>query len=183
MKRIVFLFMLIITSAMSYGQVFTAKATPHSTSVTRGNFGTYQSYNTMQGTLAYIYLDTVYTETQGVNDTLTSSGTSDTGYVQFSLNSNVNRMFDLGYKSLSGTAAGTAVLQGSLDNSNWNTISGNVAYCNCISHAATISGDGITTHYTWDIPAGFSVFPYYQIRVIQTGTCTATFSGTLNSSY
>ena len=188
LKSILFLCALaLLVSATTHAQpVFVAQPVPSNpgpAAASRGNYGTIQFYTYTQASIWYLYLDTLRLGSYPTNDTGKTAGSSDTLYFQWSNNLNVNHMFDLAVTNLTGTQAGTAILQGSLDNATWNTITGNTTYCTtCTGASATISGSG-TTHYKWDIPANTTPFPYWQVRVIQTGTCTATYNAYDNKVY
>src|SRR4051812_7167708 len=104
-------------------QNFNSKAIPaNSVGPTRGTYGTAQPFNYQTGSLFTIVTNTVTAVPSGTIDTLTSPPTAYTGYktdsafLQFYFPSKVDAIFDLSIARISGTIAGTAVLQGSFDN-------------------------------------------------------------------
>lgn len=113
-------------------------------------------------------------------DTLTAT---DTGYVQFNMPNDYSMTIELFVTSLTGTLAGTSVLQGSsastmptVTSTNWDILTGNTTYCaGCKGASATLTGSG-TTRYKWEIPKGQVGDQQYQVRSIVTGTCTATYT-------
>lgn len=118
-------------------------------------------------------------------DTLTTTGTPDTNYIQFTLGNCYNRVFDLSVVSLTGTLAGNAVLMGSTsqpmptypNDPSWKVLTGKVTVCaGCVAASATLTGSGTTT-YQWHVDNNGDDYNSYQIRSIITGTCTATNTG------
>ena len=117
-------------------------------------------------------------------DTLVSVvGSKDTGYCQFSLPYEFNFVTDLYMKQITGTMAGTAVLMGSntssmpgvRDNS-WHILTGSTTYCaGCAGASSVLTGSG-TTQYQWHIPESGCDYQNYQIRIIDTGAVTATYT-------
>lgn len=180
MKKIIFLIAFIAISATSIGQVFPISPVPQHTAFSRGTYGTIQPYGYLAGNICSIITNTVTPVAVGSFDTLKNV---DTGFVQFALNNSYDLLFDLQYNNLTGTAGGTAILQGSIDNASWHTLTGNTTYCSgCAGASGTVSGTG-TTHYQWYLPQDATSYPYYQIRTIQSGTCTATYTGTVGYKY
>jgi len=145
----------------------------------RGSFGTYTPFTSTTGTINKVVAGTITPVTSGRLDTLTNA---DTGYIRMTLNSNYAMVFDLSMTKITGTLAGTAVLQGSTDNTNWVTLTGITTTCSgCQGASATIT-DG-SAHYKWAVPVGAVPFQYYQMRAITTGTCTASYTGTVGYKY
>lgn len=188
MKKLIMIMLFGLTSLVGYSQTFPAKTTGSIGSVTRGTYGTYASIGYINPvTIATIVSGTVTPTTRP--DTLkspvvvTTGYGTDTGYIQFSCSSVMNKTFELQMTVLTGTLAGAAVLLGSKDGQIWNAITGNTTYCaGCIGASASLSGAG-TTAYQWYVPATAENYPYHQIRVITSGTCTATFTGTQMGGY
>jgi hypothetical protein len=181
MKKIIVLIVLAVVSIGSYAQTFTTKTPGKSGSATRGNFGTYQSFGQIPGTICAVTSNTVTPVASGKLDTLTNV---DTGYVQFTVPNNLDFTFDFTVTKISGTVAGTALLQGSLDNSTWFTITGNTTYCaSCQGASATVTNTTGTKHYQWYVPHSATNYPFYQVQVISSGTMTASYNGTLNTKY
>lgn len=175
------------TCFVDYGQVFNAKSAASNTSATRGINGQWLPIGSTPGATCTIISGTVTPTTRP--DTLVSAPVSyhgyatDTGYVQFSFTSRVDKLYELTVNSLTGTLAGTAVLQGSRDNVTWYAITGSTTYCaSCKGASATLSGSG-TTKYQWSEPIGADIYQYHQFSVILSGTCTATFSGIQTTAY
>lgn len=116
-------------------------------------------------------------------DTLTAP---DSGYVQFSMPNKYSKVVTLSVKSLTGTLAGTAVVQGSPytqvpipTSLSWLAMTGNTTYfAGGKGASATLSGSGTTT-YEWHFPYDSDDEQNYQVRVILTGTCTATYTATV----
>lgn len=181
MKKLLFICSILI-SATTFAQVFNPSNVPANTTGagTRGTYGNYQAFNYATGTNCTIVTGTVTPVSRP--DTLkspvvvTTGYGTDSGYSQVQMNSRLATMFDFSVTRLTGTLAGAAVLQGSIDNATWYTLTGNTATCaSCIGASATLSGTG-TTHYTWMLAPDDQTFPYYQVRAITSGTCTATFA-------
>jgi hypothetical protein len=190
-KIVSLLLMATIVSFTGFGQVFPAKTVPSNQSTTaRGNYGTYSAIGYTTGQICTIASGTVTPmPSSRAADTLkspvvnaTGYGT-DTGYVQFSYSSKTDKLYDLKVTVISGTLAGTAVLQGSTDGVNWYTLTGITTYCSgCVGASASLSGAG-TSDYQWSFIAGSDIYPYHQIRAITSGTCTATFTASQGTAY
>ena len=173
-------------------QTFPAQTTSKTSSATRGGFsagGTYLSIGYLTGQKCTIISNTVTPVSATHPDTLVIPVTgamgygTDTGYVLWSNYSLTDRAYELSVTSLTGTLAGTAILQGSTDGQAWQTMTGNTTYCSaCKGASATLSGSGTTT-YKWFFPKGADVDQYHQVRVILSGTCTATYSGKMTNGY
>jgi hypothetical protein len=118
-------------------------------------------------------------------DTVTAT---DTAFYQIQYPNVGYAFFDLNVTSITGTLAGTAVLQGAYGSTmpnpisnQWHTLTASTTYCTgCVGASATLSGSGTTT-YEWHMPLQGLDYQNYQIRAIVTGTCTAT--GTVTSNY
>jgi len=118
-------------------------------------------------------------------DTLTGG---DTGYVQYQFPNKQNMVFDLNVLYLTGTLAGTAVLMGSSaatmpspSSTTWKVLTGKVTVCAlCTTASATLTGTG-TTNYQWHIDENGSDYQNYMIRIMPTGTVTATYTSTAGS--
>ncbi len=162
-----------------YAQTFNPKTPPNATTVTRGYYGTYQSSGIKAGTICAVHSNTVTPLAASVLDTLTNT---DTGYVQFQNFNNCDRLFDFSVTKISGTVGGTALLQGSLDNVHWLTITGNTTYYAGAKGASATIADA-SAHYFWYVPQDQAVTPYYQIQYISTGTMTATYTSSVNTVY
>lgn len=181
--RIIIALIMLFTCAIPVigdGQVFNTKTAPTPPAgPVRGNFGAVQSFTQQNGTICAILSNTVTPVASGKRDTLSNT---DTGYVQFTMNNRFDMLFDLYVTKISGTVAGTSILQGSLDNATWKTITGSTTYSATQGASATVT-DG-TAHYQWSVPvAAGMVYPFYQIRTISTGTMTASYTGTANYKY
>jgi len=192
MKQIIAIMAFIALCFSAQAQTFIPKTPAQTQSATRGGInagGTYLSIGYATGNQATITLGTVTPVSSSHPDTLKAPRVNslgyntDTGYYQFSNSSNVDKLFDFSVTSLTGTLAGTAVLQGSRDGQNWLTLTGNTTACaGCSGSSATLTGSG-TTHYYWYLPKDAEIFPYKQVRAIVTGTCTATFTATQTTAY
>lgn len=175
MKQLIAILALLAIGITSNGQVFTTKATPVNAVQPTSYYGN-QSTNYYTGTICAVVANTVTPVSSGKKDTLTNV---DTGFVQFVVNPSYNLLFDYTVTKISGTVAGTALLQGSLDNATWFTITGNTTYCaGCQGASATVTNTAGTKHYQWFIPNTATNYPYYQIQVITSGTMTATYAAT-----
>lgn len=154
-------------------------ATCFNANAQRGTYGTLTPISTANGTI-YGYVAGVITYKTA--DTLTNV---DTGLVRWTFNNAYNLIFDYTVTKLSGTVGGTALLQGSNDNTTWNTITGNTTYCaGCQGASATVTNTAGTKHYQWNIPYSAGVnYKYWQVQVITSGTMTATYSGNVYYSY
>ncbi len=178
MKKIILI--LLLFSGLCRAQTFTTKTPPTSGSVTRGSFGTYQSLYTTSGTVCAVVSNTVTATTSP--GTLTGI---DTGFVQWTNFNRLSRLFNFYVTKTSGTVAGTAVLQGSMDNVNWHTLTGVATYCtDCIGASATITNTTGTKEYIWSLPPDAPTFPYMQVRAeITNSTSVCTFSGKSANTY
>ncbi len=155
-------------------QTFNSKSQPANAITPTSVYG-HQPYNYLTGTICAIVTGTVTPVATGKRDTLTNT---DTGYVQFSMGGGYDLLFDFAVTKISGTVAGTSLLQGSIDNATWHTLTGNTTYCaGCQGASATVTD--ASAHYQWYIPNNGTNYPYYQIRTITSGTMTATYSSTL----
>lgn len=191
MKNIVYLLLFLLVATATNAQVFNSKSLPSNPSTGRGTYGTYQAFNYQTGTICTIISNTVTpmpasraADTLKVPVVNASGYNTDSGYVQFSFNGNYDMVFDLAITKVSGTLAGTAVLQGSTDNATWHTLTGNTTYCtDCIGASATITNTTGTKHYQWYMPHSATTYPYYQLFPLLSGTCTATFTGSAGYKY
>jgi len=187
------LILLIFAGVSLRAQTFPAYTTNVTKSATRGTggvtvAGSYLPIGYSQSVTTYVITGGVVTPTTRP-DTMQSPGQtnggydSTIGYAQFSYNSRVTKGFDLSIKSLTGTLAGTAILQGSYDGQTWYTITGNTTYATgSVGASATLTGSG-TTHYQWFLPLDADVYPIHQIKLTATGTCTFTYSLTPYVAY
>ena|ERR1035437_6035933 len=151
----------------------------------RGTFGTYTGFT--QSTMSSWYSDGTAAKVN--KDTLTGT---DTGYVWISVTNNEDLQFDMLTTVITGTVSATSlVLYGNNDSAeltgtNWQAITGSVVYCaSCIGATSTTTpaaGPG-TKHYIWYIPHSGVLFRHYMIRLIQGGTYTATYQGTVTYRY
>lgn len=184
MKRI--LFLVAMVAAMNTGaQVFNGKAEPQNTQNATSFYGK-TPINYVTGNICAVVLNTVTPVASGKLDTLglLNPGTADTGYLQFTLNNKFDLLFDFYVTKISGTVAATSLLQGSLDNATWFTLTGNTTYCaTCQGASATITNTAGTKHYQWFLPGNATNYPYYQVQTITTGTMTATYGGTGSYKY
>jgi hypothetical protein len=104
------------------------------------------------------------------SDTITNSGT---GYVEFTLNSFYERVsFQPVVTKLSGTAAGTVTLQGSIDGTNFVTVASSYVT------AATMSVTNVTTSTSMLIVTD-SPYRYYRLSYTGSGTMSCTLKGYL----
>ena len=191
MKKLCFLLALIAVTFGATAQTFNSlpKIPASFSSPARGNYGTIVPIGYVQGTQCTIVTGTVTPVSGSHPDTLKAPTTgiigygTDSGYVQFAYHNKVDKTFELLVSTLTGTLAGTAVLQGSFDNATWYTITGNTTYCaSCKGASATLSGAG-TSNYQWYVPDVAENYPYHQVAVYMTGTCTATYSVTCTASF
>lgn len=166
MKHLVFLLAFIATAVTAGAQL------------PRGNYGTMQPITRSTGT---IYKYTAGTPTVASTDTLTDV---DTGLVRWTFSNGYNLLFDYTVTKLTGTVAGTALLQGSQDGTNWFTITGNTTYCaGCTGASATVTNTAGSKKYEWYVPVNATNFKYWQVQTITSGTMTATYSGNAYYSY
>jgi len=175
MKQLILILAVVATCFNSIGQTFNTKTTPTNAIQPTAYYGN-QSLNYYTGNICAVVANTVTPVASGKKDTLTNV---DTGFVQFAVNPSYNLLFDYTVTKISGTVAGTALLQGSLDNATWFTITGNTTYCATSQGAsATITNTAGTKHYQWFIPTTATNYPFYQIQLITSGTMTATYAAT-----
>ena len=167
MKHILLFLALVATSLNVNAQAFASYG--HSSSLSR-------SYTTI-GHSPYVVRLNGY-------DTLTAStGVTDTGWVQWNLPNKYNQVIDVFVKSLTGTLAGTLWIKASnaatmpvVGSYTWDGITASTTYCtSCAAYSVAISGSG-TTKYTYHLPPDAEDYQYYQIMVVATGTCTATYT-------
>lgn len=152
--------------------------TPTYAQIPRGNYGTLQPYTPSTGAI-FGYVAGVITA-----KTIDTLSNVDTGLVRWNFNNPYNLLFDYTVTKISGTVAGTALLQASTDNINWNTITGNTTYCaGCIGASATVTNTAGTKHYQWFVPHDYNGYKYFQVQVISSGTMTATYAGSAIYSY
>ncbi len=178
MKRL--LFLLAILPMFCGAQVFNSKSEPQNPLTPTSVYGK-TPVNYLTGNICAVIANTVTPVASGKLDTL--SGV-DTGYVQFTLNNKFDLLFDFAVTKISGTVAGTSLLQGSLDNATWFTITGSTTYCaSCQGASATVTNTTGTKHYQWSLPAAATAYPYYQIQTITSGTMTASYTGTVTYKY
>ena len=125
-------------------------------------------------------LNPIYKTPAGTTKTLDTLVNADTGYVVYpQLTNSYNLSLNITVTQLTGTVAGTVVLEGS-DNASFTTpyaITGTVTQCaGCTGASGTLSGSGT---FKWLVPS--MPFPYFRIRAITTGTSTATYTSSLNT--
>lgn len=171
MKKILLIIAILGFILPASAQTFNGKSAP-ANSIGGQNAVGHQGFNYLTGNICGIVSGTVTPIATGKLDTLNKGGgTIDTGYVQFTVNGCYNTLFDLAAKKISGTAGGTAILQGSTDNSTWYTLTGVTTYCaSCSGASATVTNTAGTTHYQWFLPKDATNYPFYQIRYITTDT-------------
>jgi hypothetical protein len=138
--------------------------------VPRGNYGTVQPWTPSTGG---IYKQVGAVPTPVAADTLVNV---DTGYVYFTFNNLYNHLIVLHIVPVTGTGAGTSILQGSYDNTTWYTLTGNTTYCTtCKGASATIAN--AVADYTWNLPVDVGAnFKFTRIRTISSGTVTETYT-------
>jgi hypothetical protein len=184
--RIIIALIMLFTCAIPVigdGQVFNTRTAPTpNPGPPRGNYGTVQSYTAQTGVICAVKSNTVTPVASGKLDTLSNT---DTGYVQFTFPNRYDILFDFAVTKISGTVGATALLQGSLDNATWNTITGSTTYlAGGQGASATVTNTAGTKHYQWSLPMNSGVtYPFYQVQVISTGTMTATYSGSAVYKY
>ena len=147
----------------------------------RGTYGTVTPWQSLVGTLNKVVRGVPTPVATGLLDTLVNA---DTGYVYVSLNNNFDATFDLYVTTISGTLAGSSVLQESTDGVNWYAITGNTTYCaSCIGASATLTNTPGPKDYQWYLPVHAVGSPKYRIQIISTGTSTASYTGTIGIKY
>lgn len=186
MKQILFLVAILLSCFAVDAQTWTALTPPANAIQATSGYG-HQDFNYTIGSLWTISSGTVTAVPSTRGDTLKSPAVvrtgygADSGYVRFTANSFYGTLFDLSITTLTGTLAGTATLLGSIDGRDWKILTGRTTTCtSCIGASATLSGTG-TTHYIWELYQEDNVFSYYALAPDLSGTCTATFSGTINN--
>lgn len=147
-------------------------------SQTRGTYGTFQPWATQAGTL---YKANGTAVASGKLDTLSNT---DTGYARFTFNANYSFLFTFNVTKISGTVGGALQLQASTDGTNWQSVIGDTASCiTCIGATGTVTNTAGTKGYTWVVPQDKMAFPYWQVRIISTGTMTASYTGSAGYKY
>ena len=168
MKKYIVLIALIAISATTFGQA-------------RGTYGTLQANTPAAGTLFKYVAGVITPVASGKLDTLVNA---DTGLVRWTFNNLYQQNFDYTVTKVTGTVGGTAILQGSNDNSTWYTIVGDTSTCGtCIGAKATITNTAGTKHYVWILPVYKTNFKYWQVQYISTGTMTASYNGITYYAY
>jgi hypothetical protein len=117
-------------------------------------------------------------QAQTFSSTLTVTGAAlsgtDTAYLNHMIDYPADLHFKLTITKTSGTVAGAAILQGSVDNSTWfsvNTDDG-IAAASQYQDTATVTNG--TASYWWKVQKDNAVYKYYRIRVITSdGVSTA----------
>jgi hypothetical protein len=144
----------------------------------RGIYGTIQPF-TAQPVSTYSVVAGIYIPVPAVD-----TYSVDTTAAQWTFNNNYDMLVDLGITKISGTVAGSAVLQGSIDGVTWYAITGNTTYCAaCIGASATITNTAGTKHYQWYVPHSSVGFNKFQLLGVPTGTMSATFAATVKYKY
>lgn len=133
--------------------------------------------NTIQPVTTWTF---TYENPAGTTITLDTLTDADTGYVVYTgLRNTYNVSANVTIAQITGTVAGTAVLQGS-DDADFTTpynITGTATQCaGCVGASQTLTTG--TNTYKWIVPS--TPFRYHRIRVITTGTSTATYTSALN---
>lgn len=108
-------------------------------------------------------------------DTLTNV---DTAYLLATISGIYDLNFKLTITKISGTVGGTALLQGSPDNSNWFTINSTAQDFAASQFQSSATVTNGTADYWWNVPATNHVYRYYRIRVITSGTQSCAPTGT-----
>ena len=152
-------------------------ATAQSTTA-RGIYGTIQPFTpapvSTYSVVLGVYIPVPAVDTFGV----------DTTAAKWTFNNNYDMLVDLGITKISGTVAGSAILQGSIDGSTWYAITGNTTYCAaCIGASATITNTAGTKHYQWFVPHSATGFNQYQLIGVPSGTMSATFVPSVKYRY
>lgn len=168
--KVVLIALLGFISRSGSAQTFNAKtSTAPQTNAAFGSYG-HTPWATQQGIICAVISNTV-TPISKPLDTLWSSLAVDTGYVQFTNPNSFNRLFDFSVTKISGTCGGTILLQGSIDNATWHTLTGNTTYCTgCGGASITATNMAGTVHYQFFIPKDAENYPYMQCRYITTDT-------------
>ena len=179
MKKIMILLCALLVGSISYAQTFTGKSTPSNAITSTAGYG-HQPINYTTGQVCNITQGTVTPVASGKLDTLWRANATDTGYLQWTLQGTYNFLFDLAVTKISGTVAGTAILQGSIDSKTWHTLTGIATYCaDCSGASATVTN--ATAHYQWYLSRDATNYPYYQVRYISSDTSGhSSYTGTAN---
>lgn len=116
----------------------------------------------------------------GVNKARDTTANVDTTYLTFKSSGVYNYHFKATVTKISGTVGGSAILQGSPDNSRWYTLNNAVSGIdsNAYVYANTATLTNATNTYDW-FYGGTSVFnfPYFRIRFIMSGTQSSVPTG------
>ena len=143
MKKIIVLVALIASTVAANAQVG------------RGAFGTVQAYATLPAK--------IYNNAGTLVGADTLKGV-DTTYLVFPYTNKYQATFTVKTAQKAGTYAGSAYLQASTDNVNWQSITGLTAVCTtCVGASKSYSAVTTSTLNTWD--AGTTNFPYYRIMI------------------
>ena len=124
-------------------------------------------------------------------DTLSNG---DTGYVYIWVGQGFDQNFELLTTTITGTVATTSNILYGYNNYGQpltaaqvatvtgTAITGNTTYCAGCVGASSTTVPGSSKKYTWQVPrSAGALYDNYFIRTIQTGTCTATYSGKLST--
>lgn len=161
------------------------------TAPTRGAYGTQTNYTT---TSMHIVTPA------GVAKSADTLSNGDTGILFIWMGQGYASSFDVLSSTLTGTVATTSNILYGYNNGGRKltaaqaatigsagtgfAITGNTTYCAGCVGASSTTVPGASKHYIWQVPnnAG-ALFDNYIIRVIQTGTTTATYTGNIQSQY
>ena len=139
-------------------------ATVSANAQSRGTYGTLQPYTQLTATLFNNSL------TQVTADTLKGV---DTSYAYFKFNNPYRVLFDMTLTQKADSVSGTVILQGSDDNSTWQSITGITTICTtCSGASATLTKATGINHATFDV--GQTVFNYWRMRVVGTRSTDTT---------
>lgn len=162
MKKIIVLLAIIASTITANAQVG------------RGSFGTVQNFSN--------YNPKIYNRLNVLVGADTLKGV-DTAYLVFPYSYKYDATFTIKTAQKAGTYAGSAYLQASNDNINWQSITGLTAVCtSCLGASKSYSGVTTSTANTWDV--GKINFPYWRIMITgSTSSDTTIVSGFANYSW
>jgi hypothetical protein len=168
------------------------------------NFSIAQSGTGRSGSFAPYVSTTMHTCTPAGTAKSTGKDTlsnGDTGVLYIFIGQGFATNFELNTTTVSGTVATTSNILYGYNNygipltasqaatiavtpTNAYALTGSTTVCAGCVGASSTTVPGAAKRYTWQIPYnGGAVFDNYIIRTIQTGTCTATYTGKVTTIY
>lgn len=116
----------------------------------------------------------------GTVKTLDTLVNTDTGFLYVTLNGTYDMQYKMNITKITGTVAGSAILFGSNDLSTWFALESVITGTGITAgqfQEDTVTVANATASYWLNLP--HSLFKYYRIRIISSGTSTYSYTGTV----